>query len=67
MNQTVYKIQDNTDKRIMYIIADDMQSAIDRSKRETSLDITIVASMPVMQFLEMLNTPLVVQNEILPF
>lgn len=67
MNQVIYKIQDNTDGRLMYIIADDMQSAIDRAKRETSLDITIVSSMPVMQFLEMLNTPLVVQNEILPF
>jgi hypothetical protein len=67
MNQTVYKIQDNTDNRIMYIIADDMQSAIDRAKRETSLDITIVSSMPVVQFLETLNTTLVVHNEILPF
>jgi hypothetical protein len=67
MNQTVYKIQDNIDGRLMYIIADDMQSAIDRAKRETSLDISIVSSMPVDQFLNMLNAPLVVHNEILPF
>lgn len=67
MNQKVYKIQDNTDFHLMYVIADDMQSAIDRVKRETSLDITIIASMPVDQFLEMLTTPLVIQNQILPF
>jgi hypothetical protein len=67
MNQKVYKIQDNTDFQLMYVIADDMQSAIDRVKQETSLDITIIASMPVDQFLEMLTTPLVIKNEILPF
>lgn len=67
MNQKVYKIQDNHDKRLMYIIADDMQSAIDRAKRETSLDITIISSMPVDQFLSLLNTALVIQNQILPF
>ena len=67
MNQKVYKIQDNTDLHLMYIIADDMQSAIDRAKHETSLDITIIASMPVDQFLSLLNTPFVIQNQILPF
>lgn len=67
MNQKVYKIQDNTDLHLMYVIADDMQSAIDRVKQETSLDITIITSMPVDQFLDMLNTPLVIKNQILPF
>lgn len=67
MKQKVYKIQDNTDLHLMYVIADNMQSAIDRVKQETSLDITIIASMPVDQFLEMLTTPLVIKNEILPF
>lgn len=67
MKQKVYKIQDNTDLHLMYVIADDMQSAIDRVKQETSLDITIISSMPVDQFLEMLTTPLVIKNEILPF
>ena len=62
MNQKVYKIQDNTDGRLMYVIADDMQSAIDRVKQETSLDITIIASMPVDQFFEMLTVPLLIKN-----